>query len=95
MLFCRDGRVMWRTRQAETPWQPAGEWSEWEEIGGGAVIASGVVNQNGTISFYDTGGNLLFTTTGTNIVTSGNQQIGMGYDNGGFYFLFDDGQEAG
>lgn len=32
--FCRDGRVMWRTRQAETQWQPAGEWSEWEEIGG-------------------------------------------------------------
>lgn len=32
--FFRDGRVMWRTRQAETQWQPAGEWSEWEEIGG-------------------------------------------------------------
>ena len=30
--FCRDGRVMWRTRQAETQWQPAGEWSAWSEI---------------------------------------------------------------
>ena len=86
---------MYRMRQGQTPWQPAGEWSEWEEIGGGSEIASGVVNQNGTISFYDSGGNLLFTTTGVNIVTSGTQQIGMGYDNGGFYFLFDDGQEAG
>ena len=70
----------------------------WEQVGATDVdlssIASGVVNQNGTISFYDAGGNLLFTTTGANIVTSGNQQIGMGYDNGGFYFLFDDGQEA-
>ena len=66
--FCRDGRVMWRTRQAETPWQPAGEWSEWEEIGGSSEIASGVVNQNGTISFYDADGNLLFTTTGASVI---------------------------
>ena len=66
--FCRDGRVMWRTRQAETPWQPAGEWSEWEEIGGGSEIASGVVNQNGTISFYDADDNLLFTTTGASVI---------------------------
>ncbi len=64
--FCRDGRVMWRTRQAETQWQPAGEWSEWEEIG--SKIASGVINQNGTISFYDAGGNLLFTTTGASVI---------------------------
>ena len=64
--FCRDGRVMWRTRQAETPWQPAGEWSEWEEIG--SKIASGVINQNGTISFYDADGNLLFTTTGASVI---------------------------
>lgn len=64
--FCRDGRVMWRTRQAETSWQPVGEWSEWEEIG--SKIASGVVNQNGTISFYDADGNLLFTTTGTSVI---------------------------
>ena len=70
----------------------------WEQVGATDVdlssIASGVVNQNGTISFYDTGGNLLFVTTGANIVTSGAQQIDMGYDNGGFYFLFNDGQEA-
>lgn len=66
--FCRDGRVMWRTRQAETPWQPAGEWSAWEEIGGGSEIASGVVNQNGTISFYDSDDNLLFTTTGASVI---------------------------
>ena len=65
--FCRDGRVMWRTRQAETQWQPAGEWSEWEEIGG-SEIASGVVNQNGTISFYDADGNLIFTTTGESVI---------------------------
>ena len=66
--FCRDGRVMWRTRQAETQWQPAGEWSAWESIGGGSEIASGVVNQNGTISFYDADGNLLFTTTGASVI---------------------------
>ena len=65
--FFSDGRVMWRTRQAETAWHPAGEWSEWEEIGG-SEIASGVVNQNGTISFYDADGNLLFTTTGTSVI---------------------------
>ncbi|MBQ1309491.1 MAG: hypothetical protein IIY54_07270 [Ruminococcus sp.] len=64
--FCRNGRVMWRTRQAETQWQPAGEWSEWEEIG--SKIASGVINQNGTISFYDADGNLLFTTTGASVI---------------------------
>lgn len=65
--FCRDGRVMWRTRQAETQWQPAGEWSAWQEIGG-SEIASGVINQNGTISFNDADGNLLFTTTGASVI---------------------------
>ena len=64
--FCRDGRVMWRTRQAETQWQPAGEWSEWEEIG--SKIASGVVNQNGTITFFDENGDPLFTTTGESVI---------------------------
>lgn len=63
-----DGRLLWRTRQAETPWQPAGEWSAWEEIGGGSEIASGIVNQNGTISFYDADDNLLFTTTGASVI---------------------------
>ena len=64
--FCRDGRVMWRTRQAETQWQPAGEWSEWEEIG--SKIASGVINQNGTITFFDENGDPLFTTTGESVI---------------------------
>lgn len=59
--------------------------------GGGSEIVSGTVNRNGTISYYDGSGNLIFTTSGANLVTSGNQQISMGYDNGGFYFLFDDG----
>lgn len=62
--------------------------------GGGSEIASGVVNQNGTITYYDGSGNLIFTTGGANLVTSGNQQISMGYDNGGFYFLFDDGGDT-
>lgn len=65
--FCRGGRVMWRTRQAETQWQPAGEWSAWEEIGGGSQIVSGVVNQNGTITFTDSDGNT-FTTSGTSVI---------------------------
>ncbi len=64
--FCRDGRVMWRTRQAEAQWQPAGEWSAWEEIG--SKIASGVVNQNGTITFFDENGDPLFTTTGESVI---------------------------
>ena len=70
-------------------------WGAWEELaGGGSEIVSGTVNQNGTITYYDGNGTALFTTSGANLVTSGNQQISMGYDNGGFYFLFDDGQEA-
>lgn len=67
--------------------------TDWQEIGsGGSQIISGVVNANGTITFTDSDGNS-FTTSGSNLVTSGNEQIGMGYDEGGFYFLFDDGQE--
>ena len=65
--FCFDGHMIWRTRQAETSWQPAGEWSAWENIGD-SEIASGVINQNGTISFYDADGNLLFTTTGASVI---------------------------
>ena len=75
---------------------PGGTWVEgqWQEIGsGGSQIVSGVVNQNGTITFIDNDGNA-FTTSGSKLVTSGDEQISMGYDNGGFYFLFDDGQEA-
>ena len=68
--------------------------SLWQELtGGDSQIVSGVVNANGTITFADSDGNT-FTTSGSNLVTSGNEQIGMGYDNGGFYFLFDDGQGA-
>jgi len=59
--------------------------------GGGSQIVSAVVNANGTITFTDSEGNT-FTTSGSNLVTSGNEQISVGYDNGGFYFLFDDGQ---
>ena len=63
------------------------------EGGGGAQIVSGVVNANGTITFTDSEGNS-FTTSGSNLVTSGNEQVSVGYDEGGFYFLFDDGQEV-
>ena len=66
---------------------------EWRKIGGGSQIVSGVVNANGTITFTDSDGNT-FTTSGAKLVTSGSEQISMGYDSGGFYFLFDDGQEA-
>lgn len=30
----KGGQLIWRYQQAETSWQPAGEWSAWEEIGG-------------------------------------------------------------
>jgi hypothetical protein len=43
-------------------------FSDWQEIELGSQIASGVVNQNGTISFYDADGNLLFTTTGASVI---------------------------
>ena len=33
-----------------------------------ALIASGIVNQNGTITFYDKDGNPLFTTTGAGVI---------------------------
>lgn len=65
-------------------------WAEF--TGGGSQIVLGVVNANGTITFTDSEGNT-FTTSGSNLVTSGNEQISVGYDEGGFYFLFDDGQE--
>ena len=69
-------------------------WSDLIELGSdGSQIVSGVVNANGTITFTDSDGNS-FNTSGSNLVTSGNEQISVGYDNGGFYFLFDDGQGA-
>ena len=61
-----DGRLMYRMRQGETPWQPAGEWSAWESIGGSQIV-SGVVNQNGTITFTNSDGTT-FTTTGTSVI---------------------------
>lgn len=65
--------------------------SDWVELsGGGSQLVSGVVNQNGTITFTDSEGNS-FTTSGSKLITSSNQQISIGYDSGGFYFLFDDG----
>lgn len=44
--------------------------SAWADLTstGGSEIASGIVNQNGTISFYDADGNLLFTTTGASVI---------------------------
>ena len=60
------GRLMYRMRQGETPWQPAGEWSAWESIGGSQIV-SGVVNQNGTITFTNSDGTT-FTTTGTSVI---------------------------
>jgi len=36
--------------------------------GGGSVIASGTVNDDGTITFYDENGNPLFTTTGASVI---------------------------
>lgn len=67
-------------------------FGQWVKIGGGSQIVSGVVNQNGTITFTDSDGGT-FNTSGNNIVTSGDQQISMGFDNNGkFYFRFDDGQ---
>ncbi|MBQ2093772.1 MAG: hypothetical protein II190_04235 [Ruminococcus sp.] len=61
-----DGRLMYRMRQGETPWQPAGEWSAWESIGGSQIV-SGVVNQNGTITFTNSDGTT-FTTTGASVI---------------------------
>ena len=40
---------------------------EWKQIGGGSEIVSGVVNQNGTITFTDSNGNT-FTTTGASVI---------------------------
>lgn len=40
---------------------------QWQEIGGGSQIVSGVVNQNGTITFTDSDGNT-FTTTGSSVI---------------------------
>jgi len=69
------------------------KFTDWTELSGGSQLVSGVVNQNGTITFTDSGGNT-FTTSGAKLVTSDSEQINMGYDSDGFYFLFDDGQEA-
>jgi hypothetical protein len=48
---------------------PGGTWIEgqWQEIGGGSQIVSGVVNENGTITFTDSDGNT-FTTTGASVI---------------------------
>lgn len=65
----------------------------WQEIGGGSGIQSATTNSNGTMQFAMSDGSIV-TSGGSNIVTSGSEQISMGYDSGGFYFLFDDGQEV-
>ena len=43
-------------------------FSDWKELGGGSEIASGTVNDDGTITFYDKDGNPLFTTTGAGVI---------------------------
>jgi hypothetical protein len=43
--------------------------SAWQEIGSGSQIVSGVVNQNGTITFTDSDGNT-FTTSGSSVIGS-------------------------
>ena len=47
--------------------QRMGDLGNWIEIGGGSQIVSGVVNQNGTITFTDSDGNT-FTTTGASVI---------------------------
>lgn len=42
-------------------------YTEWQEIGSSSQIVSGVVNQNGTITFTDSDGNT-FTTTGSSVI---------------------------
>jgi hypothetical protein len=44
--------------------------TEWVKLSGngGAAIASGTVNDDGTITFYDKDGNPLFTTTGKSVI---------------------------
>ena len=66
-----------------------GQYTSWQEIG--VKVSSAAVNQNGTITLTMSDGSTV-TTTGQNVVTSGNEKISMGYDSGGFYFIFDDGQ---
>ena len=42
-------------------------FTDWIELSGGSQIVSGVVNQNGTITFTDSGGNT-FTTSGSSVI---------------------------
>lgn len=42
-------------------------YTEWQKINGGSQIVSGVVNQNGTITFTDSDGNT-FTTSGSSVI---------------------------
>jgi hypothetical protein len=48
--------------------QAQGNTGVWQELTGGSEIVSGVVNQNGTITFYDKDGNPLFTTSGASVI---------------------------
>ena len=86
--FADSGKIYVQTADYQGSWIVSG----WREIIGGSQIVSAVVNQNGTITFTDSDGST-FTTSGSKLVTSGDEQISMGYDNGGFYFLFDNGQQ--
>lgn len=62
-----DGKIRTRDRMYHDDTASWSEWSTWEEIGGGSQIVSGVVNQNGTITFTDSDGNT-FTTSGASVI---------------------------
>ena len=65
--YLMNGHIAWRTKDKQTAWQPESDWGAWREIGGSG-IASGVVNQNGTITFFDENGDPLFATTGESVI---------------------------
>ena len=61
--FADSGKIYVQTADYQGSWIVSG----WREIGGGSQIVSGVVNQNGTITFTDSDGNT-FTTTGQSVI---------------------------
>ncbi|MBQ2475437.1 MAG: hypothetical protein II513_08840, partial [Ruminococcus sp.] len=61
--FADSGKIYVQTADYQGSWIVSG----WREISGGSQIVSGVVNQNGTITFTDSDGNT-FTTTGSSVI---------------------------